>query len=319
MLRVFCLVMAVVVIVIVFGVGRSGVPGYVIPPGDMSKIMADLHIAESVVEANYGAYQSDSAKMLLKQSVLARHGYSLHDLDTSFMWYGGNLKKFDQIFEDEIEILQKRLAEAGAVTNNRKGSEVRGDSVDIWGMARFYMIRPGMVSQNIAFNVKAGEDWRKGDVFTIRAKFSNVTGPLSWSLSSDYDDGSIEVLSSRFSNDGWHEMTFYADTLKTSTRIYGALSFETKTTPLLVDSIELIRKPIQKDIYPQRYRQRSYDYYNHKPAKVEKAAETPASERPADNPSDNGSTVQNPNERNPADKPKEQPKMVKPLETRPMR
>lgn len=254
------------------------VPGYVIPPDEMADVMADIHMAEAVVEANFNDYHSDSVKMLLKQSVLARHGYTLADLDTSLMWYGANLNRYNDVFDTEIEILEKRLADAGTVAQEKLKVEMGGDSVDIWTASRFMFIRPNMPSQSVTYDYASDPDWEQGDMFTLRAKFTGVHGSPAWTMSADYDDGTIETVSTRFSSDGWHEMTFYADSLKKATRLYGSMTYKVDKGAMIVDSLQLIRRPLVSSQYSQRYRQRAIDYFNIKPPRKQEPDTTATNE-----------------------------------------
>lgn len=249
-------------VAIVIGCRRT--PSYVIPPDKMAEVMADIHIGESVVESNYAKYQSDSLKMLLKQSILAKHGYTLKDLDTSFMWYGYDLDTYKDIYDRTIEILEKRLEDDGVVEIKKKTHTVAGDSVDIWDKSRFLISKETSPSTLLTFSYKHQPEWTKGDVYTLRAKFINVTGQPAWTLSADYPDGSFEVLSSRFSGDGWHEISFITDSVTIPLRVYGNINLEKRSVPLLVDSIQFIRKNFDPDKYPEKIRQRKYDFNSFK-------------------------------------------------------
>ena len=236
--------------------GCKRVPGYVIAPGDMAEIMADIHIAETVVENNYNDYASDSVKMLLKQSVLAGHSYTLEQFDTSLVWYGANLPVYNEVYESTVSILEDRLAKAGAELQVEIPT---GDSIDIWNQRRFLIIRPTLPSKNIFYDIKDDDEWKEGDIFILRAKFANSSSSNVWTMAAEYQDGSFEHFTSKFSGDGWHEMAFYSDSLKLADRFYGALSFNTQNAVMIVDSIQLVRKPFDRSAYSRRYRQRSYD------------------------------------------------------------
>ncbi len=250
-------------IVLLVAEGCRKVPDYVIAPDDMAELMADLHVGEAVVEANFGNYPTDSARMLLKQSILAKHGVTPEQLDTSFMWYGAHLDIYDRVNDRTIEILGDRIAEAGTgKVSAGKTEAITGDSVNLWTRPAFMIVKPTSPSRRLVFEFPAGNDWKQGDMFTIRGKFSNVNGYPAWTMSAAYSDGSIEVLTTRFSGDGWHEMTFFADSLKTLTGINGSIDLNINRMPMVVDSLSLVRKPLVPRLYPQRYRQRAYNYFN---------------------------------------------------------
>lgn len=238
----------------------SRVPGYVIPPDKMAEVLADLNIAETVVDNNYPEYPSDSARMLLKQSVLAKHGYTLETLDTSFMWYGANLTKYSEVNEMTVKILEERLAESGVAVAHRAAG---GDSVDIWNRPRFLLVRANSPSKTITYNFNDEQkEWTKGDIFTLRAKFSNTSGNTAVSFTANYDDGTFDLLTSRFAGDGWHEVTFFTDSTKTANSLKGSISIQTGSGAIVIDSIGFVRKPLDSQLYSQRYRQRTYDFSN---------------------------------------------------------
>lgn len=241
----------------------NNVPDYVIQPDEMSEVMADIHVAEAVVESNYQDYRTDSLKMLLKQSVLAKHRYTLAQLDTSFMWYGAHLTVYDEVYDHTIELLEERLKESGALIQSMQ-SENAGDSINLWDRTPFMFAKTNSPSKNLKFDFKADETWSKGDMFTIRAKYSNSSGSTFWTISADYDDGTFEILSNKFNGDGWHEMSFYTDSLKQPTRVYGALNISLEKGSMVIDSLQILKKPLDAIKYSQRYRQRSYDFKNKK-------------------------------------------------------
>lgn len=263
--------------------GCSKVPDHVIPEDDMARVMADIHMAETVIESNYASYPTDSAKMLLKQSVLARHGYDLQALDTSLVWYGAYLEVYRDVYDRTIKLLEKDLEDAGLTELERHRAENDGDSVDIWDGSRFLLIKKTTPSKFITYSYDANEDWTAGDMFTLRAKFTNANDNLTWTIMADYDDNSIELYNTRFSGDGWHETTFITDSLKNPKRIYGSMYMDVLHGAMLVDSIEFIRKPKVDRYYSQRYRQRAYSNVRRsEPKNPEPVDSIESSELPAD-------------------------------------
>lgn len=244
------------IVALIIATACNKVPDYVIQPDDMAEIMAEIHIAEAFAENNYNEYATDSARMLLKQSVVKRHGYDLETLDTSFMWYGAHLGLYSDVYEKSIEIIEKRLNENDDYVRKQN---VGGDSTDIWTYSSYLMVKSTAPTQYLTYNFIADESWKPGDSFTLRAKFNNISGNPAWTMTSEYDDGSFEILTNKFAGDGWHEMTFYTDSLKNTQKIYGAFNFDVNRGTMVIDSLELIRKPLNAKTYSLRYRQKSYN------------------------------------------------------------
>lgn len=240
---------------LVIAVACSKVPGYVIPPNEMAGILADIHVGEAVIELNRTDYRTDSAKMVMLQSVLAKHNVSKHDLDTSFNWYGHNISYYMEVYDKTIDLLERRVAETG----NRIAAEnisIAGDSVDVWNYAPFITFNSMSPSSFITFSLNADENWEKGDSYTWRAKFTNNTENSIWGIMADYDDGSMEIFTSELTGDGWRELRFISDSTKTATRVYGYINAKPRgTTSIWADSLMLIRNRLDQESYRQHYRQ----------------------------------------------------------------
>lgn len=239
------------------------VPDYVIQPDDMAELIADIHIGEAYVESNYGNFYTDSTRMLMKQSVIYKHGYTLEQVDTSFMWYGSHLDIYQDVYDKAISIIESRIAENRSSVKTQMTMEAGGDSTNVWHGAERYTLSRLSPSRYITFDIPIDKDRHRGDMYTLRASFTNAPANSLWIIQAAYDDGSIEILQSRFSGDGRHELTFYTDSLKMPTRLYGSMEFDMHTTAntAFIDSVKMIRKGLIPRLYPQRYRQRSVDYF----------------------------------------------------------
>ncbi len=240
------------------------VPDGVIHPDDMAELMADIHIGEAVIDANYSEFMTDSARMLLKQSILAKHGYTTTDLDTSLVWYGGHLDMMQDIYEETAKILEKRVAEGG-IAQNMAGIDGSSsvDSTELWSGSPFYIIRPTSPARTVLFSVKPDPSWKSGDSYTLRAHFTNSNAPVRWHIIAEYSDGTIESISNKFSGAGRQQIVFHADSTKTTAKVYGSIEFDmNETKAVLADSLSLIRKPLDTQTYSQRYRQKIEPFYN---------------------------------------------------------
>jgi len=91
-------------------------PSYVLSERKMEKVLYDIYLAEAEINANYSVFSADStSKQELLNSVLKKHKITEVVLDTSLVWYSGNLEKYFLInervgkrFSAEIEKLKAR-------------------------------------------------------------------------------------------------------------------------------------------------------------------------------------------------------------------
>lgn len=232
----------------------SKVPSDIIQPHDMAELMADVHIGESVVEMNRGDYRNDSLKQLMKQSVYARHGYTTAQVDSSFLWYGRNIKYYMDVYDETIEILERRLIESGNRIAAANALSIAGDSVDVWPGARYVIVNDRMPSKIVTFSFEQDPNWEHGDNYTWRAKFFNSPEEIQWLIGTEYADGSVEYLHESPGGDGWHEIKLQTDSTLEPVRIFGYLNVHPRTgTDLRLDSIEMVRKRVNSNDYRRPY------------------------------------------------------------------
>lgn len=233
----------------------SDVPSGIIGHEDMAQLMADVHTGESVVEMNRRQYPTDSTKKAFRDAIYARHGYDEAKVDSSIAWYGRNISHYMEVYDRTIEILEHRLIESGNRIAAEAAMSMSGDSVDVWSAPRYFSITDKSPSQTLTFNYGRDPNWERGDMYTWRAKFfNNPEDGSSWVVVAEYADGSIEYISQNVGGDGWKEINMLTDSLNDATRIYGYLSTPSRRgTALGIDSIEMVRKRVDKERYNRRY------------------------------------------------------------------
>ncbi len=244
----------ILLISILLAVGCKKVPSDVIQPDDMAALLADIHTAEAVVEMNHSSYNTDSLKLLMRQSVYRRHGVNSAQVDSSTAWYGRNIKYYMEVYDKTIEILEHRLIETGNRIAADNALSIAGDSVDVWPNARFISINDRLPSRIISFSFGRDPNWERGDAYAWRAKFFNVDERLEWLMGIEYADGSVEWHYESPDGGGWKELSLQTDSTRTPTRLFGYLSAKNRPgTELRLDSISLVRRRINPMGYTRPY------------------------------------------------------------------
>lgn len=236
----------------------SRTPSGVIPPERMAALMADMRMADAVVSVNGRQYRTDSSRYVLRQAVFNRNGVTAAEFDSSLVWYGHNLKQYQEMTDRSIEILEKRLAALGSTGG--AVISVAGDSVDVWPDAVAYTVTSRSPSQYLTFHLDADQNWERGDSYTWRLKLIVPPAAGSWAITTEYDDGSVEVYNSSLSTTtGRSELTFYTDSTRTARSINGWLRLSPEAhRPAVIDSVSLVRRRIRPDGNPHNYRQVLY-------------------------------------------------------------
>lgn len=248
---------------IIAACGRT--PSDVIDPDDMAQVMADMYIAESVVDMNRHLYVSDSSRRMLKQSVLAKHGYTSDDFDTSMVWYGHHYSEYIDVYDNTIKILEERSAQAGSALIEANAS-FYGDSVDVWSGSSFLRINKRLPSKYVKFEIDCDENSEPGDIYTWRVKLvDDLARTVRWFMLANYSDSTSEYLNSSTSSMGWNEMSLFTDSTRTLNDLSGYFEIVldremdmNKINDVWIDSISLVRKRVNPAIYEtNRYRLRS--------------------------------------------------------------
>lgn len=233
----------------------SDTPRGVLPREEMALLMADIHTAEGVVDMNRREYESDSARMVLRQSVLQRHGIDQATMDSSLAWYGRNLDKYMDMYDRTIAILEQRVTETGNRIAAEGALSVAGDSVDVWYGPRLFFFRGGDAAPSVTFLLRPDENWEQGDNYVWRTKVSGNGQGSEWTMAARYSDGSIDVLRENLGGDGWRELSLISDSTRTATEVFGYMTAHKGVTTMYADSVQLIRHRRGHGRYGNRWRQ----------------------------------------------------------------
>lgn len=229
--------------------GCSNRPDGVLNNEEAASLLADLHIADAygTLEGNQAAAMSvdasDSARKVLRQSVLAKHGVSEQQLDTTLGWYGHNLDKYEEMYElvlTKIEEKQTTLREADA-----KASAI--PTLWPYGVTqRIPGVRSGSASLT-AFDIPV-EKITKGGRVIWEGKAINLREPMEMFMAVEYTDGSTGYIQRTLTGEGRQTVTLQTDTGAKPKRAYGYLRVRQRQT-LFLDSVSLKVAPYNETSY----------------------------------------------------------------------
>lgn len=236
---------SVAAIVLLLLSGCKKTPEYVLDREEMAQLLADIHMAEAVIDFNYSDFPSDSTRKLLKQSVYEAHGVTAEQVDTSFVWYGNNIEEYIKVYDRTIEILHQRQSDF--VSANSAQIAIAGDSVAVWRGPERIMVSEDMPSRIVTFSVSPDSTWKAGDIYTLQYKPINGQSEVTARLLVDYAGGLTQYVnrsnSMRFPN----RLQIQVDSTETPLRVYGYLAFKPeKNIRFEIDSISLTRQ--RKDL-----------------------------------------------------------------------
>ncbi|MDE6300761.1 MAG: DUF4296 domain-containing protein [Muribaculaceae bacterium] len=252
----------VYIIAALIAIGCGRVPDGVIPPDRMASLMADMRMADAIVKVRPSDYVAPARKLAIRNAVFERHGITAAEYDSSLVWYGHNIKRYQDVTDRSIEILEQRLIEANAIAADGLAMSVAGDSVDLWLDAMPWVVTRNSPSNILTFSNDSDANWQPGDAYTLRARIVTPVHGVRWNITTWYSDGALETVTGSLSTLEPHrqEMTMLTDSTRTAVRVAGYILVEPEGhKPVILDSLSLTRRHPVPGVKSQRnYQQRLY-------------------------------------------------------------
>lgn len=241
------------------------VPDTVLPQEEMARLMVDLELADAyATDQRLGTFAADSMRLLLRESVLAKHGVNEAKLDTSMRWYGRNLPELQKVYDRMDSILADSLRALDQLAM-QASLEASGDTVSLWPLQKSEVLTNGR--QFIVFEIPQDSTWERGDVIEWQFAVHNNARlhPITASIGADYENRSrsIDVQSQRNEKgQSQHiKLLLQLDRQKQACRLFGYIQIPIDSSErVFIDSISLTRTRIVDSEYHQRrYRTKTFN------------------------------------------------------------
>ena len=240
-------------------VACKSTPDGVLDHDDFVNLLVDVHKGEAYTDINFRDFRADSTKQAYKQSILAKHGISQADFDTTMMWYGAHIEDYLEVYDDVIARLEKEVAQNNATIS--ASLSLVGDSVNTWTENSHYVLNRRSPSQFLQFYIAKDENWEPGDSYTWQLKAFNRQSQANWTMVIEYDDKTSEYRSAEIEEDGWNKITIVVDSLKNPIALYGFARFNIRDDEeIYLDSVSLIRNRVNVVEYRRRYNQKRFNF-----------------------------------------------------------
>lgn len=241
--------------------GCDKAPNGIIKESKMVDLIVDLDKADAYVTLNPDKFTNDSTKLLLKESVLAKHGVTLDDYSKSLGWYAANIdvlikvqdkamkklenesKKIDAQAKKEIENGMNSQVPGNTATGSaHKTYPNHGDTADIWEGNRQWTLMPSLGKGYITFDLHPDKNARQGDRYQLCFKMLGFDNSFKVMLAADYIDGSTAFVARKSGTDSWETFNLQCDSSKVVRRIYGYVQYNINRGAMaFVDSVALLR------------------------------------------------------------------------------
>lgn len=226
----------------------------VMPEDKFIDLMADMELAEAYSSTAGSGQNSETKRNELGKGILAAHGVTKEELDSTLAWYGRNIDEyallFDKVDKKILEKKKKILAQSGIEDIEKTGS-------DLWPYEAHGMISPLGNSNGWIISID-NPDLNKGD----RLQWSmHLLNPMEMKgvLGVEYEDGTSSANLVSINTRPKVEIFLQTDSSKTVKRIYGSLTVrDRKRLPLFADSINLMKLDFDSLDYSKYRTQKKY-------------------------------------------------------------
>ncbi len=226
----------------------SSTPDGILSKHKMARLLADIHEGEGVVDSERTTFATDSMRLLLQESIYRKHGVTREQVDSSMAWYGRHIEKYMEVYDEVIEILDKRLAQANTmstqvVENPNRQVSLEGDSVDVWTLPRHRRFYTLGASDFISYRITKDPKWEPGDTYTLNFKALNPKRAIGVVIVTEYTDDTRDVVARSANTPGWSHISLTQNPEKTAANVLVSINYSPEQgETMYVDSISLVRQ-----------------------------------------------------------------------------
>ncbi|MBE6313787.1 MAG: DUF4296 domain-containing protein [Bacteroidales bacterium] len=248
--------------VVVIGCDKR--PDMILSEREMTALLVDIHRSEAYLTAGSAIFLSDSAKKVLRQSILKKHGVTQAEFDSSLNWYGRNIDEYVKLYANVEKQLDIKLKSAykRAETSGEIASNDLDDSQNLWHGTPISRISKNEDLHLISFQLRPNEDnITSGDRFNWQFRKANDRTEVSMFMAVDYENGTTSYITRSFAQNTPNcKMTLQTDSTMDIKRIYGyARFYPDKGEVIFIDSIRIEKLPLTSSNYSQIFNQRSFN------------------------------------------------------------
>lgn len=229
-------------------------PDMVLGREPMARLIVDLELADAYsLERRLNGFSSDSSRLALRSSVLAKHGVNEAVLDSSLRWYARHLPRYMAVLDRCDSILADSMRHIDAL-NAADLAARAGDTTSIWPLPPSALFASTNASEFLPFEIPVDSTWQRGDVVRLTLSLHNNLSPLSAFLGVDYlnRQQTTEAVTTTLpaGDERRLELTLQLDSTMSARRIYGYLRLSPAPVErAFADSIRLIRTRLLSENY----------------------------------------------------------------------
>lgn len=213
-------------------------PSDVIADDEMASLLADMYKAEAYVSSDPDYALNDSMRMVLRASVLAEHDATEADFSRSLDWYGHNIDRLGDIYEEVEAQLEKEAAAPASGGGEATSKE------SLWKGETRVALSPYKGTNRISFEIEGKQLGKNDNEIVWEFTAPVLPGRFTTFIGADYTDGTIDYRSATTNNKGAVQLILPFKDGKKPLRIFGQATYiPVHRETVFADSIRLISRP----------------------------------------------------------------------------
>lgn len=225
----------------------SNRPKGVLSDKEAASLLADLHIADTYVNiemsgASFDPKENDSIHKVFRQSIMAAHGVTEAQLDTTLGWYGHNLDKYEDMYELVLKNIEEKQKNINELASGKQAVQ------SLWPYGNTQRVQGSKDKETIVPYELNSIEIPKGGRLQWDAKTINSKSPVEFFMAVEYTDGSTGYLQRNIMGDGKQTIALQTDSSLKAKRLYGYMRVR-QDVPLFLDSISLRVLPLNTTSY----------------------------------------------------------------------
>ena len=224
----------------------SPVPENILSQKEMRVVLADMQIAEVIINADQDTYRDDAKKLALYESVFNKYHITQAEYDSSLTWYAQNLDIYMRVYNLVSKDIEDRIHDLGDVERTEVDTQ-KSDSVDIWSRRNYLTFSPKASFNGTTFNIEPKESYPPGSTFKLGMNVWGISQQAKHKpqirICLDQGDTTV-VINDQIMRDGYHETTLKSIVTKRIKRVYGFIYLNNRDMDyykIYTDSISLMR------------------------------------------------------------------------------
>lgn len=258
------IIYSILILTVILISGCSKRPPLVVDDDKMIDVMVDIHKSEAMLTSSPGTFINDSMKKVLRQSILLKHSMTQEELDSSLSWYGKNIDKYAELYDEVIKRLENQLS------SSEKKARDDGESMaqylsenNLWEYSPLQYLSYNSNTDKISFSKDCSGLLDKGDIINWEVRIKNSNCILFMFLAADYDNKTTAFTSKSITNDGKQSISLQTDSMHTVKRLFGYIRAVPKNKEIIfIDSIQLSNLPMNKGTYSKINSQHKFSTEN---------------------------------------------------------